>query len=93
MSMSKSKSNHLPVTPPRKPRPGYKRIVTGFKPIPMHVSHVPTAPGESRCPRCWLRNPKPKHPCLKRIANEDPGRDPRPAMIWVPQYSWVKDHG
>ncbi len=78
--------NHtLPTNPPRKPRPGQKRIVTGHRAVPMHVSHLPGS--EPRCSKCWLRNPKPGHGCAKNLGRE-PSRD-KPPMVFVPIYAWV----
>jgi len=78
-----------PILPPRKPRPGFKRIVVGWRPVPMQAKHLETPAGSHRCSKCWLKNAQKGHFCRWDIENEGPGRDPNPPMRWAPIYQWV----
>ncbi len=86
-------------TAPRKPRPGWHRIVVDRKAIPMQAHHVDeiarmegrfVASGP-RCECCWQKNPKPGHFCRWNITREGDGRNPDPPILWVPVYRWVRD--
>lgn len=105
MSMSNSNPNpkNQPDNPkPRKSRPGYKRIVVGYRLVAMQASHVDAiafAEGYSgvrknplpRCPKCFLLLRRPEHFCRWNIEREAPGRDPNPPMRQEPIFRWVKD--
>ena len=78
--------------PPRRPRPGYHRIIVDWRPIPMQAAHVPCEPGKTRCELCWLPlcNPSVRHFCRWNIARQAE-RDPKPLQRWAPVFLWVKD--
>jgi len=77
--------------------PRYKRVLVGYRMVPMASSHVETPAGKTRCQLCWLLNattPTPgqkakDHFCRWNIAAEGP-RDPNPPMRQVPVYRWVE---
>jgi len=105
MSNSNPNPKNQPDNPkPRKPRPGYKRIVVGYRLVAMQASHVDAiahmenrggAPNVvshlPRCPKCFLKGAKPGHFCRWDVAREAPGRDPNPPMRQEPLFRWVKD--
>ena len=89
---------------PRKPRPGYKRIVVGYRLVAMQASHVDAIARLEvyrgyegvlghlpRCPKCFLKGAKSGHFCRWNVAREAPGRDPNPQMRQEPIFQWVKD--
>jgi hypothetical protein len=86
---------------PRKPRPGYKRIVVGYRLVAMQASHVDaiaraeggagSLQSQPRCPKCFLLLRHPEHFCRWNIEREGPGRDRNPAMRKQPIFQWVKD--
>lgn len=83
--------NYIPA-PPRRLRPGFRRIIVDWRPIPMQASHVPCPSGKTRCERCWLAlsNPNAYHFCRWRIAAEAE-RDPSPKMRYAPVFAWVPE--
>jgi hypothetical protein len=104
--MSKSNthnsSNHNP-KPRKKNRPGWRRVVVGYRMVPMQASHVDEiaiaearARGDHkwmpmagmRCSKCWLKNPRAGHFCMWDIPNAIPPAHNLP-MRQVPIYKWV----
>jgi hypothetical protein len=104
MSMSNNpKSKNSNPTPRKKNRPGWRRIVVGYRMVPMQASHVDDiaiaearARGDKnwqpmaghRCSKCWLKNAKAGHFCMWNM----PGAIPAPGnlpMRQVPIYQWV----
>lgn len=94
----------VPISKPRKPRPGFRRIVIGWRPVPLHADLVDEvalagrlAQGDKkwrpvpgvRCSKCWLKNPRPGHFCRWNIANS-PHNPPR-KIVYVPLFRWVPE--
>lgn len=91
------------VCPPRKSKPGFRRIVIGWRPVPLHADLADDiAIGERRargdknwrpingprCPRCWLKNAKPGHFCRWDVASAT--ASPK-RVVYLPEFRWVPD--
>jgi hypothetical protein len=91
------------VRAPRKPRPGFKRIVIGWRPVPLHADLVDDvelaehrARGDekwrprhgTRCGTCFLKEPKPGHFCRWATKN-GPGAPSPKRIVYKPLFQWV----
>ena len=100
-NLPKSKNSHP--KPRKKNRPGWRRVVVGYRLVAMQASQVDDiaiaeaqASGAKnyrpmhgpRCSKCFLKNAKPGHFCRWNIEQEGT-RNPNPQIRQVPIYEWV----
>ena len=92
----------VPFAAPRKPRPGFRRIVVGWKAVPMHADlvdgieiaeHRERGDGDwrpragTRCLKCFLKEPKAGHFC--RWDAKDSYHHPQKRVVYTPIFRWV----
>jgi hypothetical protein len=86
--------NAVPVLQPRRPRPGYRRVVVDWRPVAMQAAHLPAPEGGVRCSICMgpVFTAR-RHFCRWKSMRELETRATNRQRLYVPVYRWIRIEG